>query len=342
MPSSQLSTRPVVVARGHQDLLDLVPYRLGFHPADSLVLLELRAPDPRRRAVGFALRVDLPATEDPATVRAACAPALRAVARNLGAGSQLWVLLYDHDGKDDGEDDGEGTGRLVPGPRAAATLEHVRAELTATGTDLGETVLLTRDRWRSLGCDQPCCPPGGRRLKPHGALTAEAVGHGLVAAPDRASSLPTTDPVDPTRRAQADTSRRGWTPDARGALADFQDALARRTTTPGVDLPPADWCGRMLAAFADVAVRDALLLATPGERGADVGAAAAALAIDVARHGSGAAAAGAWAAAAWWEWNGGRGPRAQACVEAALRADPGHRLARLVSSALLTALPPRP
>ncbi|NAZ88545.1 DUF4192 family protein, partial [Kineococcus indalonis] len=71
-------------------------------------------------------------------------------------------------------------------------------------------------------------------------------------------------------------------------------------------------------------------------------AAVAALAVHLARHAPGRRGAGAWALAAWAHWSAGDGVRAGACAREALRADPSHRLARLVDSALRAALPPRP
>nr|WP_276612499.1 DUF4192 family protein [Kineococcus vitellinus] len=146
--------------------------------------------------------------------------------------------------------------------------------------------------------------------------------------------------------------------------AEVRARLAGRSTA----VPPAAWCGRALAAFEDVALRDALLLsagsgprteraralllAGAGASAQLVGAAvqevdarraalAAGLAVDVARHAEGRAAAGAWAVAAWLHWSAGDGLRAGGCAQLAVERDPAHRLGRLVAQAVGAGLPAR-
>ncbi|MEP6816537.1 MAG: DUF4192 domain-containing protein [Marmoricola sp.] len=65
------------VARGPEDLIALVPYLLGFHPEESVVLLTFGAP-----AGSFHARVDLP---EGAADRAAVAEMLCEAVRNNGA-----------------------------------------------------------------------------------------------------------------------------------------------------------------------------------------------------------------------------------------------------------------
>ncbi len=135
----------------------------------------------------------------------------------------------------------------------------------------------------------------------------------------------------------------------------------------------AAWCGRLLRALDRLEVRDAVLLSgcrgpstaparrhllrPPGAAGSPVGAvdvgralsgerdparaaAAAELAVRVARCGGTGGAAEAWAVAAWLEWTAGRSVRAGACAEQALREDPDHRLAVLVDHAVRRGLGP--
>ena len=49
---------PVIRLGSPADLVDAVPYLLGFHPTDSIVLIAVRG---SKRRVGLTLRLDLPA-----------------------------------------------------------------------------------------------------------------------------------------------------------------------------------------------------------------------------------------------------------------------------------------
>ena len=62
MTTPTAGPRPRLVATGPGELLAVVPYRLGFHPRQSLVLLALDPPAPggSRRRVGAVVRCDLP------------------------------------------------------------------------------------------------------------------------------------------------------------------------------------------------------------------------------------------------------------------------------------------
>jgi hypothetical protein len=371
---SSLATERVVVS-GPAQLVTLVPFRLGFHPADSLVLLEVKAavPGSTRNRLGVVLRVDLPPTDTPEDVRTAVTPALEALAVGAAPDSRVLVLGYDPEASRGGA--------VVPGPRAAATLEAVPRLLAETGREVFDVLVVTEGRFRSLTCDGPCCPSAGTPLGTATAdrLSAEAVGLGFAAAPDRDAALPPTSPVDAFRRALASAARqrgvRPWTPDRRRALlAEWDEELDRRVSGPA-PLPDAERCGRLLAAFDDVATRDAVLLGgargpvTDRARAVLVGdpetsslgedvhdllaralaeetdgprsALAAALAVDVARHATGRPAAGAWAVAAWSSWNAGDGLRARAAAEEALRQHPGQSLAGLVLQLLLAGRGPR-
>lgn len=344
MSSSAPSQQPgTVVADGPAQLLALVPFHLGFRPADSLVLLEVRAPRPgsTRERLGVVRRVDLPPTDDDTDVSAVAAGAVRALLDRAEPEARVLVLGYDPEATR--------TGVLTPGPRAGATLAAVSRLLGTRGRDVLDVVVLTDHRFRSLTCDLACCPREGTPLSTADVdrVVAEAVGLGLGVAPDRAAALPPTTPVEAGRRSVASAARRGatrpWTPDRRRALVEEWDAeLDRRAAGTSTALPAPEFCGRLLAGFDDLATRDAVLLvpALREESGGRRSALAAALAVDVARHASGTAAAGAWAVAAWSSWNGGDGVRAGAAAEEALRRDPGQRLARLVLQVLLVGHPP--
>lgn len=375
LTSSRGTDADPVVVSGPAQLITVVPFQLGFRPSDSLVLLEMRAPLPGRTRgrLGVVLRVDLPAGDDPDTVLAAVTPALRALASSAAPDSEVVVLGYDPDATQDGA--------LRPGDRARAALALVPDLLAGAGREVFDVLLVAHDRYRSLTCDLACCPSAGTPL-PSAAedrISAEVIGLGLTAAPDRDSVLPPTTPVDASRRRSAAAARhratRRWTPDRRRALLAEWDEEVTRRTLGGSGLPDAELCGRVLAGFTDLATRDAVLLsgargpATDAARAALVAdhetsafgedvttllgralaeesegprsATAAALAVDVARHATGASAAGAWAVAAWSSWNAGDGVRAGGAAEEALRHDPAQSLAGLVLELLAAGRPPR-
>jgi hypothetical protein len=370
---TQTAPPPVIQAGDPGDLLAFLPYALGFHPTDSLVLVELRTQPGggSKLRVGPAARTDLPATPDPAAVAAATAFALDVITREARPGSRVLLAAYDPDAETDAGTDGV----LVAGERARATLEHAAVELTRAGLDLADQLVVADGRWRSLTCDGPCCPPAGLPLPVQGRVAAEAVARGLGAALDRDAALPETAPVEADRLAVAAVLARTTSAPSPGRrrdlLARWDGEVEARTADPRAPRPSPQWCGRMLAGLRDVRVRDAVLLSagkgpatdraraavlaggTAGEtfgllRAAQAeedrprAAVAAGLAAEVARHAAGPDGAQAWAVAGWLEWHAGSGPRAQECCETALRADPGHRLAGLVLASVLRGLPPVP
>ncbi|MGH3329093.1 MAG: DUF4192 family protein, partial [Streptomycetales bacterium] len=71
------------------ELVEVVPYLLGFHPEDSVVLLALEEP---RRRVGLTMRVDLPRPDDVAGFARECA------ARCSGSAAAGALLLVFADG----------------------------------------------------------------------------------------------------------------------------------------------------------------------------------------------------------------------------------------------------
>lgn len=334
----------VIKASGPGDLLTLLPYVMGFHPADSLVVLEMRRQPGRGSTLrtGPVVRSDLPPATDPETLAAAFAQAVQGVVRAARPYSQFHLVAYDPDAR-------SVRAEIVPGARARAAMDHVAQELARAGLDVTERILVSEGRWRSLSCRRRCCPPHGTPLPVDDRVAAEAVGLGMTAAADRAAALPDTSPVDEDRRRAVARARAALDgrPGLEATVAAWEAELEGRIVQRIPSLPDPGWCALVLAGIAAVDVRDEVLLR--GERaglvhGRSGELAAAALAVDLARHATGSVAdqeAGhAWAVAAWLEWHARRAVRAQACAEAALRAVPGHRLAHLVLTAVLHGLPP--
>ncbi|CAA9311144.1 MAG: hypothetical protein AVDCRST_MAG48-2051, partial [uncultured Friedmanniella sp.] len=141
------------------DFLAVIPYLLGFHPAESLVVVLSR-----RGRVLLTARLDLP----PAGHQAAVAAQVRQLVAQHGV-DELVLVGY-------GDDE----------QAARRTLERLHGRLTGA-VPVREVVLVSRARWWSLSCRTGCCPPGGAVFDPDAhPLAAEAVYRGLVAGRSRA------------------------------------------------------------------------------------------------------------------------------------------------------------
>ncbi|MGI8457871.1 MAG: DUF4192 domain-containing protein [Propionibacteriaceae bacterium] len=155
------------------DLLAVVPYLLGFHPQESLVLLALR-----RQRVELVARVDLPGTggdptgENPVADTASHLDDVRILRQVADAARSVapeGVVLIGYS--------------TVVG-RAESALDAAVEEVA----DLPLIEVLRADghRWWSRRCDEACCPAEGTPyVVETSRLAAEAVVAGLSALPDR-------------------------------------------------------------------------------------------------------------------------------------------------------------
>ena len=151
-------------------LLAAVPYLLGFRPAQSLVLLGLSDSDPGLSTIRVTVRVDLPDSELDVGELGTLTDALS----RAGATGCVAIVYAD--------------AVLSQADAFAALLQPLRLALGRCGVQMVDEIGCAGDRWRSLPCDDTtCCPPAGRPIDPGQvmAVAAEAVGLGLVAAPDR-------------------------------------------------------------------------------------------------------------------------------------------------------------
>jgi hypothetical protein len=281
--------------REPRELLALVPYQLGFHPAESAVVVSLRGP---RSTVGTIARMDLADLADPVHG----ADAARALMGHLLADGarRVVVVLYTAEVAPGG--------RGVRGTARAGADEVLRAAEQAFGAT--ECWVVGPHGWWALGCsDAACCPPGGRPLAELEStrVGAEMVLRGVQVAPSR-ERLVTLPVVDAAARKAARRARDRWA--ARRVAATtaaeahrwrregvrlWREALTARLEgasgaggSPAVfgeeaPLPPPTVVGRLLAGLEDVLVRDAVLLSfvagtervadrlVAGEAGADVG-----------------------------------------------------------------------
>ncbi len=145
--------------RSSQELLTAVPFLLGFHPENSLVVLTLR--DDR---LGLTARVDLP--DDP-TSHAAALLAQSLLPALLREELDTAVLLGYED---------------TPGD-SVPVLETITQALASHGVRLKDRLVVRGGRWRSLDCPDPgCCPLDGSPVPlpvDAPAVAAEFVGAGV-------------------------------------------------------------------------------------------------------------------------------------------------------------------
>ncbi|MEI9907142.1 MAG: DUF4192 domain-containing protein [Actinomycetota bacterium] len=122
------------------DLLAAIPFLVGYHPKESLVLVSLK-----NDAVGMAMRVDYPRSVEGLSV------SLEILVGHLsreGADGAL-IVAYMPDGRDDGVD----------------ILQSLNKSLEEAKIIVHESIVIWQNKWRSLLCaDQLCCPPEGREL----------------------------------------------------------------------------------------------------------------------------------------------------------------------------------
>lgn len=119
------------------DLLAAVPFLIGYHPENSLVLIALSDD-----AIGMAMRVDLP--------------------RDIAAES--YDLLASHFIRESA--DGAFIIAYVPeGSDGEPALINTSAALMRAGIAVRETLIVSAGRYRSLMCtDSECCPPAGNPI----------------------------------------------------------------------------------------------------------------------------------------------------------------------------------
>lgn len=294
---------PTLTVSAPRDLLALVPYRLGFTPCRSIVLVCLRGP---RRRVGLVARVDLPPT--PGEALRVCAERLVAHAAADGANAVVLVVYTDpvdgvttdravdrtanqaaHAATDravdaatneaaDAPTDGATNGATNGPPSASDVLRHVEAAAGAAHLDLLDAWQVTSDRYVSLLCGDPrCCRPDGEPLSDldGSVVSAEMVALGCVVGPDRDAVLGDLTPADATRRSRVERAaaaerRRIPSTGARRSVWRSRQVTAWRrelaALSAGADgeVPP-DAAGRLLAGIEDSTVRDAVMLSVvPG------------------------------------------------------------------------------
>lgn len=328
MTSRRRGSSDVQRISGPGELLQAVPYLLGFHPSRSLVLIGLHL---GRLAV--TARLDLADAQ-----RGGVPHALDAMVR--GGSSSFVAVVYDD------EVLAEGVGQR-PWENLAA---GVARDIEDAGADVLDILLVSRGRWWSFGCGSAaCCPPEGRELPDApSAFTAAATYQGVVALPDRAALEALLAPLSDNERdaldpalAEAEQTAvretlgghpRRWELSVKRAL--FK--AARASETPGWLGPPDAVVARFAAALAVTGVRDAVWMAVDDRRldGRPLWR-------ELARRLPSPYDAAPLFLFGWAAWRAGDGALAGIAAERAVDSDPHYSAADLLLAAVAAGVDPR-
>ncbi|WP_375485917.1 DUF4192 domain-containing protein [uncultured Jatrophihabitans sp.] len=316
---------------GTAELLDAIPYLLGFRPTESLVLLGLRD-----GCLVVTARLDLADTGQPDLVDDTVAAMVR-------GGSDAFIVVVADDRCEmpvAAHDD-------LPWAAAVVAVDEC---LIGLGAVLHDALLLCRSRWWSYLCGAAqCCPPEGN-VQPASpsAFAAAAAFEGVVALPDRATLAATLEPLPDTRRAALApflTAAENTAVAAllAGGVAGHERELVRELIRLADASDAAQWstpddaaAARLGVALTGVAVRDEVWVAVDSRR-----LDGRALWAELARRCPSPYDAAPTFLLAWANWRAGNGVLARLAAERVLASDPSYSAADLLLAALANAVDPR-
>jgi hypothetical protein len=295
-----------IAVRSAADLIAVTPYLLGFHPADSIVVIGTVG-----RIVTFVARHDLPPPGSDGAGWIAPIVARQTV-------EAVAVLGF-------GPDD-----------PVTRTVEALAAALVSSGLLVPEKLRITAGRWWTTDCvNRRCCPPEGNPVpSPSSPVAAAAVFHGQVALPDREALAKQVAQVEgePRRLMAAATEkvldRLGAPPSAliqRMGRAAVRGAERRHAAGRSLTFDETAWLGVLLA---DRAVHSYALNRTFEEPWS------VSLWTEVTRRVEPAWMPGPATLLAYASWRVGNGALARVALDRALVRDPSHRFAILLDRLL--------
>ncbi len=227
------------------EIIALLPYELGYHPRDSLVLIGVRA-----GRLGLRARVDLPEPGDAADLVASVLPPF--VESDAG---ELVAIGYES----------------APGA-ARPVLAEVDRACHRLGFGICASMVVRDGRWFSLDCHDPtCCPPEGRPLPTPDEVpaVAEFVAREVRPFADRAALVDSLRPDRPLLAAAVEAEAAAWFPSWAGPFGRSSDsrtvldAWSRVLDTSDDAGAVADLGARALAVAAaslvDLDLRDGLI-----------------------------------------------------------------------------------
>ncbi|HVB45651.1 MAG TPA: DUF4192 domain-containing protein [Streptosporangiaceae bacterium] len=311
--------------RAADGLLAVVPYLLGFHPANSLVVLAVSRPGGRIRLV---FRFDLPDPPDPGLTAEITGHAASLLTRNQCTDA---VVI------------GYGPGILVT-PLA----DRARQVLPAAGITLHDVLRVHEGRYWSYPCGDPsCCPPAGHPVPasthPAAVTLAEA---GNTAAVSRAALAATIAPLTgsdavmtgATRQVEHDAVRLAATR-PRALLTKGLAAVKGAITAyrgGGALTEPGEFAA-LAVALTSLRIRDdAWARMDPDHTAAHFR-----LWTDLVRRARPGYAAAPASLLAFTAWQAGDGALGNLALDRALADQPGYSMALLLRDALAACLPPQ-
>ncbi|MFI6263246.1 DUF4192 domain-containing protein [Micromonospora sp. NPDC051006] len=310
-----------LTVRSPADLVAVVPYLLGFRPAEGSIVVLAN----RDHRVVFAARGDLPAPDAPAH-------------EVLGLAAHMLPIVCRQKPITDIVTIGYGNPEHVD-----AALHAVGEVLTAGDLSVRALLRVTGSRVVNLSCDEPtCCPPQGIAFDATASLLAvQATAAGLVALPDRAAVAARFAPVTGAARdaighaADSALARFKTLSAAGGAAVDVAGAHALRDALRQPDRRLTDdelaWLTLLLtrASVRDLAVE----LTQPHDPHVTFWA-------EITRRAHEPLVPAPATLLAIAAWRCGDGALAAMAAERALQVDPAYHLADLLLQALRAGLPP--
>ena len=155
------------------DLITAVPFLIGFHPSNSIVLISVK-----RDQVGLAMRIDLPDQLESDAIDLLVHHFLREEAESA------LLVAYMPEERDDGD----------------SILISLGAGLIRNGVSIQESIVVRNNRYRSIICrDIACCPPVGSAMPSieDSQIAAEHVVAGIPMPYANISELVETLAADP-------------------------------------------------------------------------------------------------------------------------------------------------
>jgi len=326
-------TQVRVKLRSPADIVDAVPYLVGFEPHASLVVLSLHGP---RGQLGLTARIDLPGAKS----ATACARNFVGYLKRDGAAQAIVVLYPPSDGL------------VHPSvkPLANALTKH----LTRARIEVREVLCVCDGRWWSMQCtDAECCPPEGTLIARDATseLAVAMTVEGRVVLESREELAHMLDPVGGLAaaamacaipRVHEEFAARVFAGHKREVVADslalFRAAVEARLDLEARSRPElsVDDAARLIVSLDLWGVRDELMTWFEG----DWGEATRGLLLELARRSVLPGDAAALTVLGWVCYLRGEGVVAGIAIDRARTADPTYSFAELLDQVLCGAVNP--
>jgi len=329
-PRTAAASRTTARITGPLELLQAVPYLLGFRPWASLVLVGLR-----ESGLVVTARTDLGDVERDTGL---LGTTLRSVAR-ADATAVVGAVFDD-------------AGPEQPAGFADHTLLAARMQAAADAADVAvlDVLQVAGGRWRSALCTDPaCCPADGEPLPATTPpFVAAATVDGIAPLADRAALAECLAPAPDAERAALEPAIAAAESAAVQAVLDARERAHRRAAVRALfsaarasdrlrwSPPAADESAGLAVALTDVPVRDSVWMGVDDRR-----LDGRALWLHLARHLPSPYDAPPLFLYAWAEWRAGNGAAASMAAHRALDSDPSYTAADLLVAALAHGVDPR-